>query len=99
MADGDKGTDIERLLAEVEGTLGGAKPGKVAGPAARRGGGDVERHGSGLTERVRVAALAGAVGAGVVFVIFALLPFLRAGSGAAGAFLATFVAVVLTRRR
>ncbi len=48
------------------------------------------------------AELDGATGpfAGVgVWLIFAVLPFLRAGSGATGAFLATFVAVMVFRRR
>jgi hypothetical protein len=33
-----------------------------------------------------------------VWVLFAILPFLHAGSGAVGAFLATFVAVLVFRR-
>lgn len=95
MAKRDEGSDIERLLAEVEGTLGGSKPASRATPSRGR----VDKRAGGLTEQVRVAAFTGVVGAGVVFVLFALLPFLRAPSGAAGAFLATFVAVLLLRRR
>ena len=51
-----------------------------------------------LGRRVRVAVLSGAVAGAAVWVLFALLPFLRAGSGATGAALATFVAVLLLRR-
>jgi hypothetical protein len=43
--------------------------------------------------------MAGAVAGAGVWVLFALLPFLRAGSGGVGAFLATFVAVLLLPRR
>jgi hypothetical protein len=42
--------------------------------------------------------VSGTVAAVVVWFLFAALPFLRAGSGAAGAFLAAFVAVLLLRR-
>ena len=48
--------------------------------------------------RFRIAVLSGAVAGGAVWVLFAVLPFLRAGSGGAGAALATFVAVLLLRR-
>ena len=51
-----------------------------------------------LGRRFRAAALSGVVAGGVVWVLFAVLPFLRAGSGGAGAALATFVAVLLLRR-
>lgn len=40
-----------------------------------------------------------AVAASAVWVLFALLPFLRAGSGAAGAFIATFVVLLVLRGR
>jgi hypothetical protein len=43
--------------------------------------------------------VSGVVAAVVVWVVFAVLPFLGAFSGAAGAFLATFAAVLLLRRR
>jgi hypothetical protein len=43
--------------------------------------------------------VAAAVAYAAVFVIFAVLPFFGALSGAAGAGLATFVAVLLRRRR
>jgi len=94
MAERDKPTDIDKLLAEVDAmTGGGSVAGRPATPPARA------EAGGGLTGRVRTAALAGVVAGGAVFVLFALLPFLGAGSGATGAFLATFVAVVLLRRR
>jgi hypothetical protein len=105
MADRDKGTDIDKLLAEVDGMLEGGTGSTTAGarkaPATRRGSSAVERadEGGGLTARMRTAAVAALVGSGAVWVLFAMLPFLRATSGAAGAFLATFVAVLLLRRR
>jgi hypothetical protein len=49
--------------------------------------------------RLRAAVLAGVVAGAGVWVLFALLPFLRAGSGGSGAFLAAFVAVLLLYRR
>lgn len=94
MAERDKPTDIDKLLAEVDAMTSGVPAARrPATPPAR-----VEEPG-GFMGRVRTAATAGVVGGGVVWVMFALLPFLRAGSGAAGAFLATFIAVLLLRRR
>jgi hypothetical protein len=94
MADRDKPGDIDKLLAEVERTLGGAagapRPSREHAPARRAGG---------PVARVRTAAVSGVVAAVVVWVAFALLPFLGATSGAAGAFLAAFVAVLVLRRR
>lgn len=87
----DDGTDdVESLLAEVERSLGGGAP----GPPQRRADLSPTR-----TSRVRSAAVTGAVSAGAVWVLFALLPFLRAGSGAIGAFLATFVVLVVLGQR
>ncbi|MDP9417266.1 MAG: hypothetical protein M3P48_05410, partial [Actinomycetota bacterium] len=51
-----------------------------------------------LTATTTATAAAG-VAAALVFALFAVLPFLRAPSGAAGAFLATFIAVLVLRRR
>ncbi len=45
------------------------------------------------------AVVAGVLAALIVFGLFSVLPFLGATSGAAGAFLGTFVAVLLLRRR
>ncbi len=95
MADRDKGTDIDKLLAEVDAMTGGGTAARR--PASKPPASTEET--SGLTRRVRTAATAGVVGAGVVWLIFAVLPLLGAGSGAIGAFLATFVAVLLLRRR
>lgn len=94
MARKDEDPDFEALLAEVEQTVsGGPKP--AAQVPARKS----EQASEGRVSRVGTAVVTGAVAAVVVWVIFALLPFLRAGSGAVGAFLATFVAVLLLRRR
>lgn len=82
--------DIERLLAEVDSTLGGA------GPPAKRPRSEVASAGS----RVSTPVLAGAVAGVAVFLLFAVLPFLGAISGAAGAFLgAAGTAIVLSLRR
>jgi hypothetical protein len=78
---------------------GGGTPAPARRPATPPPARTDESGGDGLMGRVRTAATAGVVGGGVVWVIFAVLPFLRAGSGAIGAFLATFVAVLLLRRR
>jgi hypothetical protein len=88
----DDGDDIESLLAEAERTLAGGAP----RPPARQEERPVERSGG----WVRTAAVSAAVAGGAVWVLFAVLPFLRAGSGAVGAFLATFtVLLVLGGRR
>ena len=94
MARGDEDPDFEALLAEVERTVSGAPTPAAPVPARHP-----EKEPPGRVSRVRTAAVAGAVGAGVVWVLFALLPFFRAGSGALGAFLATFVTVLLLLRR
>jgi uncharacterized membrane protein len=95
MADRDKSNDIDRLLAEVENTLGGRPANQ---PAARKAT-PAEPSSGGLTARMRTAAIAGAVASVVVWFLFAMLPFLGATSGAAGAFLGTFFAVLVLRRR
>lgn len=95
MADRDEGTDIDKLLAEVERSLGGKPPATPAGGEAARS----EAGSGGLVSRARGAAMGGAAAAAVVWVIFALLPFLRAPSGAIGAFIAAFVAVFVLRRK
>lgn len=85
--------DVESLLADAERTLSGG----VARPPSRREEGPVERSGG----RMRSAAVSAAVAGGAVWVLFAVLPFLRATSGAVGAFLATFVVLLVLggRRR
>ncbi|MGH8893694.1 MAG: hypothetical protein ACRDWY_10400 [Actinomycetes bacterium] len=90
----DKRNEIDKLLAEVESTLSG---GPVT-PAARDENG-VERARRGIASRVQGAATAGLTAAVAVWLLFAILPFLRATSGAVGAFLATFVVVLVLRRR
>jgi len=96
MADRDKGTDIDKLLAEVDGMIsaGGAPPSRAVAPTA-----DAQSWSAGIVAHVRTAAVSGAVAAVGVFCLFAVLPFLRAPSGAVGAFLAAFGAVLVFRRR
>jgi hypothetical protein len=96
MADRDKGTDIDKLLAEVDGMLtgGGTAPERPVAPA------DSEESKPGfIGGRIRAATTSGAVAAVGVFCVFAVLPFLAAPSGAIGAFLGTFAAVLIFRRR
>jgi hypothetical protein len=96
MADRDKRSEIDKLLAEVEATLGD----KPAAPRGRAAGEPVERtSGPGFVARVSTAAVGGAVAAAVVWLAFFFLPFLGATSGAAGAFLATFITLLVVRRR
>jgi ferric-dicitrate binding protein FerR (iron transport regulator) len=95
MAEPNQPGEIDKLLAEVERSLSG----KPAVPAERAAPETPQRRGRGMRQRVRTPALAGAGAAVVVWVLFAVLPFLHAGSGAVGAFAATFVAMVLLPRR
>jgi hypothetical protein len=96
MADqADKRTDIEKLLAEVDSVVDGP-PARGSGSSGRR---PVDSFGARMTARARSAAMSGVVAAVIVWVIFAVLPFLGAFSGAAGAFLATFATVLLLPRR
>lgn len=91
--DPDKRSEIDRLLAEVEAI--DSRPAAVPPrPEPAR-----SHAGASIAARVRLAATTGVVSAGLVWVAFALLPFLGATSGAVGAFLATFVAVLVLRRR
>jgi hypothetical protein len=88
--------EIERLLAETERALGSSRP-ATPPPAA-----DAARAPSAFETSVRVSAICGLIAAAVVFAVFAVLPFLRAFSGAAGAFVATFFIVLgqrITGRR
>jgi hypothetical protein len=105
MAERDKRSEIDKLLAEVEATLGdqpaAPRSGGGSQPAERRrrDTSPAEATGSGLVARVSTAAVAGAVAAGLVWIAFFFLPFLGATSGAAGAFLATFITLLVVRRR
>jgi hypothetical protein len=96
MAERDKGTDVDKLLAEVDGMLsgGGTTPARSVQPH-----GAEEHSTGGLVGQLRAAAVSGAVASVGVWFLFAILPFLRATSGAVGAFLAAFVAVLIFRRR
>ena len=96
MADPDKRTDIDKLLAEADRMLAGegATPARAVQPQQ-----GAEPDQSRRVPRLRAAALAGAVAAAAVWFLFAVLPFLGAASGAAGAFLAAFMAVLVFRRR
>ena len=96
MADPDKRTDIDKLLAETDMMLSAAG-GPPARPVQRQA--DQDTRSGGLVGQVRAAAVSAAVTATMVWFLFAVLPFLRATSGAVGAFLATFVAVLVFRRR
>lgn len=96
MADRDKGTDIDKLLADVDGMLtgGGTTPSRSVAPA-----GAEQSASGGFVAQVRAATVSGVVAAVGVWCVFAVLPFLRAPSGAIGAFLGTFLAVLVFRRR
>jgi hypothetical protein len=91
--------DIEKLLREVEATLnpgaasGGRKPAGSAperGSAQGGGAGASDAGDKGMVARVRdgvpVAVAAGAVSGAVVWVVFAVVPFVSSLSGAVGAF-------------
>jgi hypothetical protein len=93
----DKGTDVDKLLAEVDSMLSGS-PAVV--PAARGSSEtDAGSRVGGLAGRLRAAALSGVGAAVLVWFVFAVLPFLGAFSGAAGAFVGAFLAVLVFRRR
>jgi hypothetical protein len=90
--------DIERLLKEVESALGPTKPGGDASsgggrprPVERSGSSDGQGGDRGAMARVRdgvpVAVTAGAVSGAVVYVVFAIVPFVSSFSGAVGAFI------------
>ena len=96
MADPDKRTDIDKLLAEADRMLAGAGAAPVRAVQPRQ---DTESDPSTLVQQLRAAAISGAVAAAAVWFLFALLPFLGATSGAVGAFLAAFMAVLVFRRR
>lgn len=95
--------EIDRLIAEADAAMGN-RPAPVAKPAGAPAAKaePVERARGPLESSVRVSAICGAVAAALVFATFAVLPFLGAFSGAAGAFVATFFIVLgqrVTRRR
>ncbi len=100
MADPDKQSEIDKLLAEVDRAVSGSPPARSRSsePAAPSKS-PVSSLRDSLATRTRVAATLGAVAAAVVFALFWVLPFLGAVSGAGGAFLATFVSVFVLWRR
>jgi hypothetical protein len=86
--------DLERLLREVEASLGGppAKKAKAEVTPAKGSGG-------GLSAAVPTAFVSAAAAGVVTWLLFAVLPFVSAWSGAWGAALATFVSVLVLRWR
>jgi len=81
--------EIERLLAETERALGTGGSSRSAAPPPA-----ADKTPSAFEMSVRVSAISGLMAAAVVFAVFAILPFLGAFSGAAGAFVATFFIVL-----
>lgn len=96
MTDPGKNSEIDRLLAEVDGALGG-KPDRAVVPASDSTARPTRRER--LRQRASTAAVAGAVAAGGVWLLFAFLPFLGAFDGAAGAFVGVFAYALIMRRR
>ena len=91
--------DIEKLLREVEGSLGGR-----AGLPAPREPGKVPRDNrtsttGRLEHAVLPAAAIGAVCAAPVWVVFSILPFVSGWSGGLGAFAAGFMVSLVGRFR
>lgn len=97
-ADRGERSEIDKLLAEVDQMTGDAPVlrRRAAEPAPAEDSFGSLLHD--LTRRFRVAALAGTVAGGAVWMLFALLPFLRATSGGVGAAIAAFFAVLVLRR-
>jgi hypothetical protein len=93
MAEHREPSETERLLAEVDGALSG----RPAAPVPRQG--TVDGPLGRLRGRFRTAMLVGAVAGAGVWVLFAVLPFLRATSGGLGALLGATAATLLFRRR
>jgi hypothetical protein len=101
VAGSDERSEIDKLLADVEGTLSGRATGGTD-PAVRQGrtpAPPAESWRTRLADRRRVALVAALAAGGGVWLLFAFLPFLGAISGGLGAFLGTFLAVLLLRRR
>lgn len=96
---GKEDDDFERLLAETERALSAAGSGSARGaaPAARRAETAALRTPGKLETSLRTSAVSGCVAAALVAGFFAATPFLGAVSGAAGAFVATFVIMLVQR--
>jgi hypothetical protein len=86
--------DFEKLMAETERALGAVGGG---GPAARRQEPAPPRTPGKLETSLRTSAVSGAVAAAMVAILFAATPFMDTVSGAAGAFVATFVIMLVQR--
>lgn len=103
MPDRQEPSEADKLLAQVDamladhgGPAGVAATGGSRPPQRRRG---AEPAPSPLRQHVRAALVSGTLAGGLVWMLFALLPFLRATSGGVGAFLGVSVAVLVLRRR
>jgi hypothetical protein len=94
MAGRDDPDDIEKLLADVERTLGG---GTSSSPPAKRPSSEPEKasRGGAFSSALTVALVA----AGASVLIFALVPFVGAFSAAWGAFITAFVLTLWARLR
>ncbi|GAA0638508.1 hypothetical protein GCM10009547_48380 [Sporichthya brevicatena] len=92
--------EIDRLIAEADAALGrpaASPPARSRREPAPVADAAVERPPGRFETSLKVSAVSGGVAAALVFATFAVLPFLGAFSGAAGAFVATF-AIVLGQR-
>lgn len=89
----DPGGDLERLLAEVDQALGTGRPPAAPGRPADRE--PVRAGGHPLASRLSRSLVIGAGAAALVWALFAVLPFLQAVSGAAGAFIGGVVGALL----
>jgi hypothetical protein len=83
--------DIDALLAEVDQTLHGRpNDGRPRQRASQKPGGRRGTSGSRVSQASRNALIVGVVALVIVWIMFALLPFVTVGSGSIGAFLAGF---------
>ncbi|HUR73191.1 MAG TPA: hypothetical protein VMZ00_02890 [Sporichthya sp.] len=83
--------EIDRLIAEADAALG-RLPAASQTPARRPEPTSAAERAPGRFETsIKASAISGGLAAALVFVTFAVLPFFGAFSGAAGAFVATFV--------
>jgi len=99
MARGDS-DDIAKILREAEQALSGnTGRAPVRTPGSSRLAPPTQPERNGGRGAVGTAATSGAAAAALVFVLFGLLPFLGAISGAAGAFVGVFLAVLIGRPR
>ena len=93
--------EIEKLLREVDGALGG-KPSAPQGqaPSSRAAAQEPASTAAGRFERALLPAVAvGAICAAPVWVVFSILPFVSGMSGSLGAFVAGFSVSLVGRVR